>query len=229
MRSQRFYKTEVGENSAKFTGNCLYQTLLTLAQMSSWEYFEIFRNTFFTELLPTTAFDFNSNFLLFQDIFVSEQIIICLIFRVNLGISKFMAPFPLGPHNFSTYNKCYWVKNYTCIKNAHGIYFIKHINYFRNMLQGSEYASVLNILGFYICPGSEYTRVLNMPLVLNMSEFWISQLSEYTKVLNMPLLLNLPGFWICQGYTGFWICLNMPDYIWLNMSGSVWICRNMRE
>ena len=45
-----------------------------------------------------------------------------------------MAPSPLGPHNSSTYNKCYWGKNYTCIKNAHGIYFIKYINYFRKML-----------------------------------------------------------------------------------------------
>ena len=59
-----------------------------------------------------------------------------------------MVPVPLGPHNFSTYNKSYWGKTYTCIKNVHGIYFIKYINYFCKMLQGSEYARVLNILGF---------------------------------------------------------------------------------
>ena len=31
------------------------------------------------------------------------------------------------------------------------------------------------------------------------------------------------------GLTGFWICLNMPDYVWLNMHGYVWICQYMRE
>ena len=68
---------------------------------------------------------------------------------------------------------------------------------------------------------------MNMPLVLNTPGFWTSQGSEYTKVLNTSLVLNLPGFWICQGYTGFWICLNMPDYLWLNMPEYAWICLNM--
>ena len=54
------------KNSTKCTGNCLYQTLLTLSQMCSWEYFEIFRNTFFIEHLRTTASDFISIFLLFK-------------------------------------------------------------------------------------------------------------------------------------------------------------------
>ena len=49
-----------------------------------------------------------------------------------------MAPGPLGSHTFSAYNKYYWGKNYTCIKNVHGIYFIKNINYFPKMLRGSE-------------------------------------------------------------------------------------------
>ena len=31
------------------------------------------------------------------------------------------------------------------------------------------------------------------------------------------------------GLTGFWICLNMPDCIWLNMHGYVWICQYLRE
>ena len=39
-------------------------------------------------------------------------------------------------------------------------------------------------------------------------------------------VLNIPRFWICQCYTGFWICLNMPDCTWLNMLGYVWICHN---
>ena len=36
-------------------------------------------------------------------------------------------------------------------------------------------------LGFWICQGSEYTRVLNMPWVLNI------------RFLNMTLLLNIPS------------------------------------
>ena len=59
-----------------------------------------------------------------------------------------MVPGPLGSHTFSTYNKGYWGKTYTSIKNVPGIYFIKYINYFCKMLKGSEYARVLNILGF---------------------------------------------------------------------------------
>ena len=59
-----------------------------------------------------------------------------------------MVPGPLGPHTFFTCNKGYWGKNDTCIKNVHGIYFIKYINYFFKMLQISEYAKFLNILGF---------------------------------------------------------------------------------
>ena len=144
-----FYKIDVLEKSAKFTRNCLYQTLLTLAQMFSCEYFEIFRNTFFTSHLLTTASDFNPIFLLSKDVFVSEQINICLIFRAILGISKFMGPGPLGPHTFSTYNKCYWGKNY-----------------FHKMLQGSEYNRMLNMSVFCLD-----IRVLNMPLVLNIPGF----------------------------------------------------------
>ena len=124
------------------------------------------------------------------------------------------------------------------------------------MLQGSEYARVLNISGSWIClwfwifqgpeyaSGSEYFRVLNKPgfwisqgseyasgseyaRVLNKSGLRINQGSQYTKVLNMPLVLNLPGFWICQGYTGFWICLIMSDWICLDLSEYVATCANM--
>ena len=31
------------------------------------------------------------------------------------------------------------------------------------------------------------------------------------------------------GLTGFWIYLNMPDYVWLNMHGYVWICQYLRK
>ena len=77
------------------------------------------------------------------------------------------------------------------------------------MCQSFEYTRVLNIPGFWIhqgseyASGSEYSRVLNMPLVLIIPGFWICQSSEYasgseyTWVLKIPLVLNIPGFWIC--------------------------------
>ena len=65
MRSQMFYEIDVPENPAKFTGNRFYQTLLTPVQISFWESFEIFRNTFFTEHLRMTGSDFCSIFILF--------------------------------------------------------------------------------------------------------------------------------------------------------------------
>ena len=40
MRSQMFYKIDIPENSAKFTGNRLYQALLTPAQIFFWEIFK---------------------------------------------------------------------------------------------------------------------------------------------------------------------------------------------
>ena len=43
-------------------------------------------NNFFTEHLRTTACDFISIFLLLYEVFVSEEINICLIFRVILGV-----------------------------------------------------------------------------------------------------------------------------------------------
>ena len=117
---------------------------------------------------------------------------------------------------------------------------------------------VLNMSGFWIwllfwihASGSEYARVLNMPLDLNkplvpnISRVWIYLGSEYasssecTTVLNMPLVLNMPGFWI---WLWFWICqdseypsgsdytrvLNMPGlYRLLNMPDYAGICVNM--
>ena len=108
------------------------------------------------------------------------------------------------------------------IKNVHGIYFIKYVNYFPKMLRGPEYYGakyvwVLNMLGswiclwFWICQGFEQARVLNKP------GFWIYQVSEYASgsefasVLNMSGLhrvLNMPECLIMSG----WICLEMSEY-----------------
>ena len=64
---EAFHKKGVLKNLAKFTGKKLYQSLFliklqgnfikkeTLAQVFSCEFYEIFKNTFFTEHLQTTA------------------------------------------------------------------------------------------------------------------------------------------------------------------------------
>ena len=72
----------------------------------------------------------------------------------------------------------------------------------------TKHPRVLNMRGFQICQGSKYTKALNMPLVLNLPRLWINQSSEYGKLNRV---------------------LNMPDYVWLNMHGYVWICQYMRE
>ena len=161
MRSPMFYKIDVFENSSKFTGNRLYQTLFTPAQIFFWEIFEIFRNTFF-------SFQFHFFFTVLRRFcFRTDQYL--FIFRAILGYIKIHVPQSTRPPKFSTHNKCYRGKNYTCSKNVHGIYLLKYINYFSKMLRGSEYTRVLNISGFWIyqgheyASGSEYSRVLNKP------------------------------------------------------------------
>ena len=66
--------------------NSLYQTLTIPSQIFFCEFFESIMNTFFTEHLRTTTSDFNSIFLLLYEVFVSEEINICLIFRVILEV-----------------------------------------------------------------------------------------------------------------------------------------------
>ena len=126
------------------------------------------------------------------------------------------------------------VEKLHCIKNSHGIYFIKYINYFHKMLLGSEYTRVLNMSGFWIfqghkyASGSEYARALNKP------GFWISQGPEYTKVLNTRLVISLPEFWI---RVWFWICQGSEyarvtqgsEYAWICLTMSGWICLDMSE
>ena len=41
-------------------------------------------------------------------------------------------------------------------------------------------------VGFQICQGSEYSRIINMPV------FWISRITK-----RLPILVNMAGFWIC--------------------------------
>ena len=67
--------------------------------------------------------------------------------------------------------------------------------------------------------GSEYTKVLNVPLVLNIAEFWIHQGSEcvsgseYARVLNMP---GLHRAWICFDRSEWFLNIPiMPEYVWI--------------
>ena len=59
--------------------------------------------------------------------------------------------------------------------------------------------------------------------ILNMQGFWTYQSSEYASGSKDARVLKMSGL------TGFWICLNIPDYVWLNMPRYVWICQYMRE
>ena len=80
------------------------------------------------------------------------------------------------------------------------------INYFRKTLHHRW------LTAFWIYQGSE-----------SRLRFWICHGSESTRVLNILRL------WICQGYTGFWLCLtlseclNMPEYAWICLNLSEWL------
>ena len=59
--------------------------------------------------------------------------------------------------------------------------------------------------------------------ILNKQGFWIHHSPEHASGSKDARALNMSEL------TGFWICLSMSDYVWLNMPGYVWICRYMRE
>ena len=71
-----------------------------------------------------------------------------------------------------------------------------------------EYTSVLNILGFWIYQGCEYTRVLKVLLVLNMPGFWIYHCSKYTRVTQ-----GSEYTWIFLNIS--WIYLIVPKFVWM--------------
>ena len=95
-------------------------------------------------------------------------------------------------------------------------------------------------LNKYYC-GKDYNCIKKFMIFISKSMLTIS--TKRPRVLNMPLVLKIPGFWICLW---FWICqgseytrglnmsgiekvLNMLEYVWLHMSGYVWICPNLPE
>ena len=79
---------------------------------------------------------------------------------------------------------------------------------------------VLNMPGFWICQGSEYTKVLNMPLVVNLPKCWIYHGSEYVRVTQSSeynLICLIMSAWICLDLSEYVkICVNMPKSAWMN-------------
>ena len=76
------------------------------------------------------------------------------------------------------------------------------VNYFRKTLHHRCLKSFWICLGFWICQRSEYTGVLNMPVL------WICQGSGCTTVLNI---------------SGLHGSRNMPEYAWIIL-GYAWSC-----
>ena len=210
MRSQMFCKINAPKNAAKFKGKHLHQILLTPAQIITKEILKIVTKTFFNRTSLNNCFFHQFNLLTVLRRFCFGTYIIYLNFRAILGYIKIHRSRPLGLYIFFTY-KYYRGKNYTRIKRVHD-YFIWYGNYFHKTPQGSE-----------------YTRVLNMPLVLKMPAFRICQGSKYTKALNMPLILNLSRFWTNQGaeYVTVNRVLNMLEYASLCLAEYACICLNM--
>ena len=116
--------------------------------------------------------------------------------------------------------------------------------------KGSEYCRIPNIPGLQayasVAQGFEYAWMW-------LNNAWIN-CSDYGKVLNMPGesfigiqyassskyagVRNMTRLWICQCYTGWWICMNkpefistMPQYAWiyLNNAEYAWICLHILE
>ena len=75
IRSQKLFKLDFLENSAKITGKHLCRSLETPKRCLTESFAKFFKNYFFTEHLPTTVSDFLST--LFLDV-VLEQIKTCL-------------------------------------------------------------------------------------------------------------------------------------------------------
>ena len=113
------------------------------------------------------------------------------------------------------------------------------------IFQDSEFARFLHIkslhkvLNMAEIKGSEYVLGFKYVRVLNICKFLLLwQGSEYVwstilRVLNKSSVLNMLGLRTLQGceyegYTGCWICLNMPNYP-LIMSQYAQMCLNNSE
>ena len=82
--SQKLFKLDFLENSAKITGKHLCRSLETPTRCLTERFAKIFKNYFFTEYLPTTLSDFLST--LFLDV-VLEQIKTCLAISWRRSLS----------------------------------------------------------------------------------------------------------------------------------------------
>ena len=122
-----------------------------------------------------------------------------------------------------------------------------------NIWDGSKYASIQDILGFWICQGYIWFSIKRFIIdILKYSEYALG--SEYARVLNMVGLhivlnkilhyryltgfwifldyricygLNIQGLWICEGYTGFCVnCIRKTHvffYIFCSECAKVWM------
>ena len=76
---------------------------------------------------------------------------------------------------------------------------------------GPKYAKLQNVSKLWIWQGSQYASVAQHWVCQNMP--W--QSCEYILGSKYARILNLAGFWICNSYTGFKICHNMVEYVWI--------------
>ena len=85
---------------------------------------------------------------------------------------------------------------------------------------GPKYANILNMAKFWTWQGSQYASVsqrLNMP-----------ENALLDRDLNIYRVLIMPVFWIWNSYTGFQICHNMTEYVWIRLEYA-WKYLNLRS
>ena len=108
----------------------------------------------------------------------------------------------------------------------------------RELWKGFEFQDSEYFVYASVAQGSEYAWIqLNNALWQGPEYAW----SPFHRILNKPLILNMTRLRIQQGfegYTGWWICLNKPEYplmmsqyarICLNNAKYDWICWHIPE
>ena len=73
--------------------------------------------------------------------------------------------------------------------------------------------------------GSGY---VSAPIHAKMAKVWICQnmflkSCEYISGSAYARILDIARFWICRTYTGFLICHNMTEYVWIEYEYA-WLC-----
>ena len=112
------------------------------------------------------------------------------------------------------YDRGLWKNNY-------------RVNYFRKILFLKSLRKFWICVGFYICQGSEYSRIVNLNSEFEFEFwFWISRVTQ-----GLPNFMTIAGFWICarmqlwKGSVNSRI-LDIPDLAYASVtqiSESAWI------